>query len=170
MVGSANRGVTAMGSSSGADRREKRGIFGEGDEGEGRGKAAWWRHGESPVREEEIEEDGDFGIFGNWRTASNGTIPPNKKASADAMAASKGLGIDLLLLSLFVRAVSMEWMETNSAAAMLHAPAKRAAKPVRIVALEPALVAPIPIMRDEMETRPSLAPSVAARSQCDRAA
>ena len=64
-----------MCSSSGADRRKKEGywereraIQREGDEGEGRGKAAVLAPWRIVGREEEIEEDGDFGIFGNWRS------------------------------------------------------------------------------------------------------
>ncbi|KAL3620904.1 hypothetical protein CASFOL_035816 [Castilleja foliolosa] len=50
--------------------------------------------------------------------------------------------------------------------AMLQAPAKRPAKPEIIMALASFLTEPMPIIRDATDTKPSLAPRMAARSHC----
>ncbi|KVH93442.1 ATPase, F1/V1/A1 complex, alpha/beta subunit, C-terminal [Cynara cardunculus var. scolymus] len=49
---------------------------------------------------------------------------------------------------------------------LLHAPATKPAKPVRIMALTSCLTAPTPIIKDATETKPSVAPRTAAHSHC----
>ncbi|PIA41086.1 hypothetical protein AQUCO_02300113v1 [Aquilegia coerulea] len=87
---------------------------------------------------------------------SKGTIAPIENARADAKAACNGFGRPSLSVSTF----------KPSPIAILHAPATKPAKPASIMGLTSSFTAPIPIIKDAVETKPSVAPRTAALSHC----
>ncbi|KAI3757509.1 hypothetical protein L6452_05049 [Arctium lappa] len=94
--------------------------------------------------------------------ANRGTIEPSEKARVDATVACKGFGklsfssLDLLSLFIWDNSISScEKTETNSPIAMLQVAATKTRKPIKIMALMSCLMAPMPIIREAVDTKPS---------------
>ncbi|KAF3790422.1 Vacuolar iron transporter-like protein 4 [Nymphaea thermarum] len=95
--------------------------------------------------------------------ASSGSTPPTAKAGVVTLAACSAFGnysspSSAWLPKGFFFLSRCEYTEINSAMFMLHAPATRSARPETTMAGLAGLTAPTPSIREETETRPSLAP------------